>query len=313
MDLLSERNTFVVPGTGEISLNLNKAGLGRLVFLGTNALTPVISVSGGILDIRHSRALGTATGVVLSGAALELRGGITVSNPLVITGLGFMPPVLANPTNALIGAIRSVGNNTLAGPVLLVGASRIQSDAGVLNIAGVLSNAANALTLGGAGDILVSGRIGGTGALTKDNTGTLKLVGTNAFGALTVRAGTVLLDYGAYAGPITNVVMRGTSAVTLGAVGVPAILVINGPASGLLTQDIAGVTIGVANAGLIVSNNNGTAIVNLGALSRAVGGGALDIILPTGTEQIRTTTATNRAGIFHQLVTIGGMDWAGTD
>jgi autotransporter-associated beta strand protein len=92
--------------------------------------------------------------------------------------------------------MRSIsGNNTWNGPISLGSAARINSDAGTLAIGGGITGTNTTLTVGGAGNINITGAIGtGTGGLTKDGAGTLTVSGANTFtGATTINAGTLAL------------------------------------------------------------------------------------------------------------------------
>jgi autotransporter-associated beta strand protein len=140
------------------------------------------------LNIQNAQGTGTTAGgvVVASGAALELQGGITV---------GAETLSLNNAGVSTGGALRNIsGDNTWGGTITLVtNAVRINSDAGTLTLSAANSITATAigLTLGGAGNITVSGTITTTsGTLTKANGGTVTLSGTNTYtGLTTVSAG----------------------------------------------------------------------------------------------------------------------------
>jgi len=78
---------------------------------------------------------------------------------------------------------------------LSTSAVRINSDANTLTLNNTITNGAIDLTIGGAGDCVVSNVIGsGAGAFTKDGAGTVNLNATNTYtGVTTVNAGSVLL------------------------------------------------------------------------------------------------------------------------
>ena len=96
------------------------------------------------------------------------------------------------------GALRSIsGDNTWQGTITANSDTSINSDSGTFTLSGAIYGG-YARAIGGAGDTVISGAIGGgaSGTLTKDGTGTLTLSASNTYtGATTVSAGT--LSYGA--------------------------------------------------------------------------------------------------------------------
>ncbi len=181
----------IISGAGGIA----KTGTDTLILSGANTYAGLTTVSAGVLNIRHSQALGsTAAGTtVTSGEELQLQGNITVgAESLSITGTG------AGST----GALRNIsGDNVWGGLVTLTGTSQITVDSGSLDLSGGVAGSNTALTLTGAGDLTISGVALGSGALNKRNTGTLTLSGPNSStGAMTIgtsggaATGTVRLD-----------------------------------------------------------------------------------------------------------------------
>ncbi len=172
-------------------LNLTKVGTGTLTVQAANSHSGVTTVSGGILSISNSSALGTVTGgtTVASGASLELQGGITVgAEALTIAGTG----------SATNGALRNLsGNNVYGGTVTIgTGGATITSDAGLLtlnNATAAIAAATFPVTLNGAGNIAITTPITGTTAtLTKTGAGTATLSGTNTYAVQTAINGGVL-------------------------------------------------------------------------------------------------------------------------
>jgi autotransporter-associated beta strand protein len=198
---------------------LVKQGAGVLTLSGTNTYSGGTAVNAGVVNIQNGAALGSsASTTVASGAALQTQGGITVNNQaLTLNGFG-----VAND-----GALRNIsGNNTWTGAVTLGSATRINSDAGTLTISNGVSGAGQNLTVGGAGNTVISGSLGTTtGTLTKDGTGVLTLTsaanlssaalvlnggtlalgtGTTTFSSLSVTANSVL-DFGLGSGSILKI------------------------------------------------------------------------------------------------------------
>ena len=173
----------ILSGTG----TLDKTGAGTVSLTAANTYSGATTISAGALNIRSNTALGTAAGgtTVASGAALEMQNNILVSGEaLILNGSGV--------SNG--GALRNVsGDNTYGGAITLGSASRINSDAGTLTLAGNIGGAGQNLTVGGGANTLISGVIGTTsGSLTKDGNGTLTLTAANTYSGGTTVAGGLL-------------------------------------------------------------------------------------------------------------------------
>lgn len=185
--------------------SLTVGGTGTSILTGVNTYTGATVISSGALNIRNASALGTAAAgtTVSNGGALEVQGGITVSaEGLTLAGAG-----VAN-----AGALRNVSDtNTISGPIVLTGDTRINSDSGelILNSGTAISlptipTSAYTLTLGGAGTIRVASVIsisntgnGYLGSVTKDGPGTVILTRSNTYlGQTTVSEGTLQLGDG---------------------------------------------------------------------------------------------------------------------
>ena len=173
-------------GSGTVSFT--KTGTGTLTLSGANTYSGLTTVSGGILLIQNSAALGTTAGgtTVSSGATLELQSNIAVAaEPLTLNGVGV----------SSFGALRNLsGNNSFAGAITLGSASTIYSDAGTLTLSGGIANGGFTTTFGGAGNIIQSNPVTGTGALVKNDSGTLTLGGANTYsGGSTLNGGTTII------------------------------------------------------------------------------------------------------------------------
>ncbi len=286
-----------------------KAGSGVLALGGANSFSSNVTVAAGALRITSSDALnGTGSNVtVASGAALQLQGGITpaADDLLTLNGAG-----VAND-----GALRNIaGSNTWAGPITLGSASRVNTDAGLLTLSGRITNGTNLLTVGGVANTVISGPIlGGTGGLTKDGSGILTLTGSNLYtGTTTISAGGLVLDFSQPGAPLNNIINNTALAMGYNVLGTNASLLVIGQGAGVTTQSFNGVTLNPGNNSIVASNFNGggTTVLRLGTVTRATGGGLLDLTLPGGNGRITTTSATNTVGIFDAWVTVNKQDWA---
>ena len=210
LDIASRGNTFSVPANLTLGGMLTKQGVGTLVLGGSNNIAGLVTVGSGALRLTHSDALdGAGSSVtVASGAALELQGGITTeaTDALLLYGFGNNAAVPVGTNNVpRTGALRNIsGDNTWSGPIVLGGQSRINSDSGLLTLAGPVTNNNGGVIsmLGGAGNILIPGQIVGSGAWGKDGAGMVTLTGSNIYtGGTYVYGGTLQLDFGAGGAP----------------------------------------------------------------------------------------------------------------
>ncbi|MEW6156630.1 MAG: autotransporter-associated beta strand repeat-containing protein, partial [Verrucomicrobiota bacterium] len=235
---------LTIPDNGGSTI-LTKSGPGTLEILNANTYSGATYVNEGVVNIRNGSALGsnTAGTIVQAGAALEMQNGISVgAKSLTLNSTGISDG----------GALRNIsGNNSWAGNLSITSASRINSDSGTLTLSGSVtaSAATSGITVGGAGNITMSGVVGGSSfPLTKDGSGTLTLIGANTFsGAVTVSAG------------VLNLQNSAASGTTAGGISVSS-------GAALELQHGSGLTIGSEFLTL-----NGTGIANGGAL-RSVSG-----------------------------------------
>lgn len=179
-----------------------KTGDGTLILSGNNSgLTGPMAVAQGTLQVESNNALGGSNygNSVSAGATLALAGG---SGSLTISEGAFDLSGYGAGGN---GALRNVsGTNTLSATLNLLGATRIQIDAGSLTVGG-LSPAGYALEIDGAGAFTSTGALNSGGNLSLlgsgnrafgaavnlgSNTLLIESTGTNSFtGAVTANAG----------------------------------------------------------------------------------------------------------------------------
>ena len=292
--------------------NLIKTGNGLLVLSGNNTAQNMITVAGGALQISNGLALAGGGTWVQTNGQLQLAGNIiTAAEPIYLFGSG----MFGNND----GALRNVsGANTNAGSITLLGAARVNADTNTLLVqSGNITNAGYALTIGGFGNTFVSGVISGLGGLTKDGYGTLTLSNTNGFtGGVTLNSGLLALDYTLAGSPVGNIITNANWLALNGG----EFLIRGQNTAGVTTQTFAYLAEGAPAGGtgidspqLVVSNGtSGSIVVNVGAITRSIGNGVVDVGLPQN-GSIITTTTNNNAGLLavgNVLVTITNTDFA---
>ena len=181
-------------GTGSITTSI--AGL---TLASANNYSGSTIASLGVLTIQNNTSLGSGAVSIGSNASLVLDGGITVTNPLTLSGNGV--------SNS--GALRSIqGNNVYNSAINLITTNvRMNADASSqLTINGPLPASALTLLVGGPGDLIFNGGLSGTGSLAytwgispvslnlatsliKDGTGSLTLNAANSYTGATVISG----------------------------------------------------------------------------------------------------------------------------
>lgn len=189
-------------------------------------------------------------------ASLTLQAGYT------ITGNGFT----VDQTLAL-----TAGAATIT-PILTAGGSlSVTASAGAnLTLAGGLNLAGSSMTIGGAGNVVVTGGLSAGGSVTKTGTGTLEYHGIAGYGATFVNAGTLLIanDIANPCGPASSGRLPATGVVTVAAgalLDLQCSVTIGGLAGGgeVRTESAAVVLTIAANADTTFSG----AITGPGALS----------------------------------------------
>ncbi|WP_158298707.1 autotransporter-associated beta strand repeat-containing protein [Sphingomonas psychrotolerans] len=259
----------VISGTGSLAL-LN----GGLTLSGANSYSGATTIQSGTLTIQNNSALGSnATGTTVgSGGALEMQGGITITEALRLFGTG-----VANG-----GALRSIsGTNTVATDIVLGSSARININ-GALNLQGVTGNG-HTLTVGGGGQGTFFGAISNLTSFIKDGTGTLTLTGANNYtGTTTISAGTLQVGNGGTSGRlgsgdvINNSILffSRSDGLTVGSVisGTGSLALLNGGLTLSGANSYSGATtiqsgtLTIQNNSALGSNATGTTVGSGGAL-----------------------------------------------
>ncbi|WP_392345694.1 autotransporter-associated beta strand repeat-containing protein [uncultured Polaribacter sp.] len=153
--------------------SVTKSGTGTLTLEGSSTYTGNTTVNEGILKISHSNGLGNSSGVttVSDGATLQITGGITVSEPITLSGDG----------NSSLGTLNFLsGDNTYSGAITLGSNTSIKSSAGNQTISGTI-NGPYDLTITTDGTLTLEGSSTYTGNTTV-NEGILKISHSNGLG-----------------------------------------------------------------------------------------------------------------------------------
>ena len=184
-------NGGTIYANGTINLGtstLQKTGSNTLVLQKENLYSGFTSITGGIVKIENEKVFGTTSKInVNNTGSLELEKGFTITNiPLNIYTSSFN----------MTGGLRNIkGTNSWAGPITFSSTGRINSDDGILILPNTINGTlgTDKLNFGGSGIISVDGVIG-TGYVSRDGNGTLKLNASNTYsGETTLTSGTVEL------------------------------------------------------------------------------------------------------------------------
>ena len=242
---VGDANVFgnlIADNTGATAVTKTGAGIWSLT--GANTFTGAVAVNAGTLRAGNASAFGTTAGgvTVADGAVLDLNGQAIGAEALSLTGTGISS-----------------------------GGALINSSGTAASLSGAVTLAANS-SVGGSGDLALSGGISGAFTLAKVGAGILTISGTNTnSAAITVSAGTLRAGSASALGTTA----AGTS-VTSGAV-----LDLNGQTIGAEAVSVNGA--GISSGGALI-NSSGTASLS-GAVTLATSssvGGAGNLTLSGG-------------------------------
>ena len=166
----------IIANNGSGVLSLAKSGAGTWLLSGANTYTGTTSISAGLLKLGNASALGSTTGgTTLSGGTLDLNG-------------------------------QSIGAETIT----FSSTSALLNNSGTAaSLSGRISSLRSSSTMGGTGDLTLSGVISSSGTSTtawsKVGTGKLTLSGANTYSrALTITAGVVNIQHATALGNATG-------------------------------------------------------------------------------------------------------------
>lgn len=250
-------------------LSLTKAGAGTLLFSGQSGAGGTTAINEGTYIAASTSALGigwdgtVGTAVISDGATLGFQGGIdyTTAKPLTISGAG-------DAGNSRIGAIQNfAGNNSFAGDITMAADSSIGASAGQLTL---------------------SGAIGGAFALTKTGPGAVVLAGASAYtGSTTVSDGALLINGSIISNTTVNGGVLGGSGDITGNVAVNALGTI-APGNSIGTLSVNGTLdlAGIADMEISKTAGPGYSADLIDGISTLTYGGQLKVTLELGSDPL---------------------------
>ena len=203
---------------GAATVNLLKSGNGVLTLSGNNTYSGTTSLAGGRLALGSANAIGSTGTITFSGGSLQYSAnnttdysarfsnaasqqysidtnGQTVSLSADLTSSGGSFTKLGS------GSLTLSGNNTYSGGTVVSAGQLIGTTA---SLQGAITNNA-AVEFAQATTGTYSGAMGGSGSLTKSNSGTVTLSGSNSYGGgTTISGGRLVGTTTSLQGAITN-------------------------------------------------------------------------------------------------------------
>jgi fibronectin-binding autotransporter adhesin len=211
-------DVYTFGGTISGSGAVNQIGSGTTILTGNSTYAGGTTISGGTLQLGNGSTSGSFTGNVTNNGTLAFDRSDIYTYGGVISGSGAVNQIGT-------GTTILTGNNTYAGGTAINGGTlQVASDTNLGNASGALSfnggtlqnmasfASARTVTLNAGGgtfqitsNLTWTGAIGGTGALTKTDAGTLLLSADNTYtGGTAITTGTLQLGNGGTNGSITG-------------------------------------------------------------------------------------------------------------
>ncbi|WP_395736830.1 autotransporter-associated beta strand repeat-containing protein [Prosthecobacter sp.] len=321
-----------------VTNTLNKNDSGILAINASNStMTGAININGGAILVLNSNALGSGTITVNNaiGSALQLSGGVTVSNPITLTTNSQTSGINSG------GSIESVsGTNTYSGLITQTAGNAATygaDDSAVLNITGNIVTANTSSFFTGVGGVInLTGVIGngaGGGAVTKIGAGTLNIIGnqTGFTGAININAGTLNVSgSGVKLGATGTITVTPTGTLSIDDTGTATAnrlggrpLTLNGGTftylgnSATSTESIGNLTISRPGNTIISNSNGGSTTLTFASLNANIvtADGSVNFVgmgsaLGSATNKIIFTTAPSLTNGIIQRATVGGADFA---
>ena len=300
-------NGNVIASSASFSHNLAKSGSGTLTITGTaSTLDGTVSVSGGTLAINDWRALNNNTGTINIGSSGTagvlsvignnvLQANLTTSKVINLAGTTGGASILANQTGSSPGLIfnadfAATGGTSANAKTLTLGGTNIAQN----TINGIISN----------------NDAGGQVNLTKVDTGTWVLAGSNMYtGATTITNGILKLKANAAA----STIISDSSAIVFNQVNQYAggTLEFVGQASATNVETL-GVLTPTNGSGTIklTPGSGGSASLVFASLGTVGAGATLNIVAPTSSSTVSLATAPVTNNIANAGLFYNGSDFA---
>ncbi|QQE12607.1 autotransporter-associated beta strand repeat-containing protein [Planctomycetota bacterium] len=228
---LSGTNTY----SGDTTINAGTIIASGGNAIGDSSLVTIADVAGAMLQLNADETIGGLTGGGSTGGEVNLQdyilsisgaddttfgGVISGTGSIVMTGTGTLTLTGANTFTGgttLNGGVTTVNSDDAfgTGSVTVAGASGLTAGISSVTLANIFT-LNDDLTVSGDNDLTLGGVIDGTGALIKEDDGTLTLSGTNTYsGGTNINGGTVVASGGNAIGDSGTVTIADVAGATL--------------------------------------------------------------------------------------------------